>query len=147
MLSAWTHFTASCNPRKLLGIYGNITITVRSYVHHETSSKKVTVAKAYPKYNNIQWRTHRGVSEVKPVPPIEDFKRNDNFFFWNESPFFIQRLPKMLSCFLKNFHCDAIIGPPVVKLFWCAALDVDDCRKREAFLFWNEPTFLREELA
>ena len=48
---------------------------------------------------------------------------------------------------LKNFHCDAIIGLPVVKLCWCGALDVDDCRKSETFLFCNEPTFLRAELA
>ena len=48
---------------------------------------------------------------------------------------------------LKNFHCDAIIGLPVVKLFWCAALDIDDCRKSETFLFWNKPTFVRTELA
>ena len=48
---------------------------------------------------------------------------------------------------LKNFHCDAIIGLPVVKLFWCAALDVDDCRKSKTFFFLNKPTFLRAELA
>ena len=46
---------------------------------------------------------------------------------------------------LKNFHCDAII--PIVKLFWCVAHKIDDCRKSETFLFWNEPTFLRAELA
>ena len=48
---------------------------------------------------------------------------------------------------LKNFHCDAIIGLPVVTLCWCGALDVDDCRKSETFLFCNEPTFLRAETA
>ena len=47
----------------------------------------------------------------------------------------------------KNFHCDAIIGLPVVKLFWCYALDVDHCRKSETFLFCHEPTFLRAKLA
>ena len=46
----------------------------------------------------------------------------------------------------KNFHCDAIIGLPVVKLLWCAALDVDNSRKSETFLL-NEPTFFRAELA
>ena len=39
---------------------------------------------------------------------------------------------------LKNFYCDAIIDLPVVKLFWCAALHVDDCRKSETFLFRNQ---------
>ena len=38
-----------------------------------------------------------------------------------------------LYIMLKNFHCDAII--PVVKLFWCVALDVDHRRKSETFLF------------
>ena len=52
----------------------------------------------------------------------------------------------------KNLHCDAIIGLPVVnqstnKVFWRAALDVDNCRKSETFIFSNEPMFLRGELA
>ena len=45
---------------------------------------------------------------------------------------------------LKNFHCDTIIGLPVVKLFWCAALDVDDCRKVKPFFFeTNRLLFVR----
>ena len=42
---------------------------------------------------------------------------------------------------------DAIIGLPVVKLFWSAALDVDNFRKSDTLFFLNEPTFLRAELA
>ena len=33
------------------------------------------------------------------TPSIEDYKKNENLSFWNEPPFFIQRLPKLLSCF------------------------------------------------
>ena len=39
------------------------------------------------------------VNGSTPPPPIEDFKRNENLSFWNESSFFIQRLSKLLSCF------------------------------------------------
>ena len=69
-------------------------------------------------------------------PPIEDFKRNENLTFWNKQPFLMQTeiveialmffCANLLTKILKNFHCDAIIGLPVVKLFWCAALDVDE---------------------
>ena len=38
-------------------------------------------------------RTGEGGSGVK-TPPIEDFIKNENLSFWNEPPFFIQRLPK-----------------------------------------------------
>ena len=85
---------------------------------------------------------------------MEDPKRNENFSFWNEPPFFIQRLPKLLSRFsvlsnllkhkiLQNFHCDAIIGLLIVELCLCAALDVDNCRKSETFLVFKAKSFLR----
>ena len=91
-----------------------------------------------------QWRTHGGVGG-QPFP-IEDFKRNENLSFWIKPPFFMQteiaEIALMFFCaiqlayiILKNFHCDAIIGLPVDKLFWCAALNVDDCKKSETFLF------------
>ena len=66
-------------------------------------------------------------------------------YFWNDPPFFIQRLPKLLSCFSvrsnllyleKNFHCDAII--PQAKLFWCVTLDVDDCKSGLSVLKRND---------
>ena len=104
---------------------------------------------------DVQWRTHGGWGGGfgGQNPPIEDFKRNENFPFGNEPMFFIQRQPKLLLCFsvlsslLVNLEklslwCN---NRSAVKLFWCAALD--DCRKSEIFLFWNEPTFLRAELA
>ena len=100
-----------------------------------------------------------GVSGVNPPPPLTT-ENNENVAFWNDPPFFICRdcrnivinyhvfvcYPTSL-CYiiLKNFLCDAII--PVVKLFWCVALDVDDCKKSETFVFWDEPIFLRAELA
>ena len=45
-----------------------------------------------------------GVSGVTP-PPIDDWKRNENLSVWNDPPFFIQRLLKLLLCFsvLSNF--------------------------------------------
>ena len=46
---------------------------------------------------------------------------------------FALRYDSLYYIILKNSYCDAII--PVVKLFWCVALDVDDCRKNESFLF------------
>ena len=104
----------------------------------------------------IQWRTHGGGGGGfggQTPPPIEDFKRNENLSFRNKPPFFIQRLPKLLSCFsvlsnllykiLKNFHCDAIIGLLMVKLCLCAALDVDDCRESETFFVFKAKSFLR----
>ena len=77
-------------------------------------------------------------------PPIEDFKRNENLSFGNNRVFSYRdsRNCSYVFCalqlaykILKNFHCDAIIGLPVVKLFWCAAFDVDTCRKSETFSF------------
>ena len=100
-------------------------------------------------YTTGQWRTHGGVRGVKPTPPpIEDIKRNENLSFWNEPPFFIQRLPKLLSCFsvLSNLlikSCDAMIGLLIVKLCLCAALDVDDFRKSKTFLVFKAKSFLR----
>ena len=47
---------------------------------------------------------------------------------------------------LKKFHCDAIIGLPVVKLCWCAALDVDDCRKKKPFFFETNRLFFVRSL-
>ena len=43
---------------------------------------------------------------------------------------------------LKNFHCGAMIGLPIVKLCLCAALDVDDSRKSETFLVFKAKLFL-----
>ena len=40
-----------------------------------------------------------GVGGSRVNPPIEDWKRNENFSFWNDPPFFTQRLPKLLSRF------------------------------------------------
>ena len=43
-----------------------------------------------------QWRTHGRGSE--PPPPIDEWK-NENLSFWDDPPFFLQRLPKLLLCF------------------------------------------------
>ena len=90
-------------------------------------------------------RTGRGVWGSNPSP-IEDFKRNENLSFWNKPPFFMKteiaeialmffRAIQLAYKILKNFHCDAVIALPVVNLFWCTALDVDDCKTSKTFLF------------
>ena len=80
------------------------------------------------------------------TPLNEHFKRNENLSFWNDPPFFMQTeiaeidlmffgAIQLAYKILKNFYCEGIIGLPVAKLFWCAALDVDDHKKRETILF------------
>ena len=39
------------------------------------------------------------VRESTPLPPIYNWKRNKNLLLRKDPPFFIQRLPKLLSCF------------------------------------------------
>ena len=82
----------------------------------------------------------RGVRGSK-LPPLKIFKE----MFLERTAFFrteIAETALMYFCVIqlaykivKNFHCDAIIALPVVKLFGCTALNVDDCRKSESFLF------------
>ena len=58
-------------------------------------------------------------------------EKNENLSFWNDPLFFHTELAKSAITFfyaiqlayviLRNFYCDAII--PVVKLFWCVALE------------------------
>ena len=96
----------------------------------------------------FQWRAH-GRDFGDQNPPIDDWKRNENPFFKRFAFFSLGDCRNCYDVFLcyptclilKIFYCDAII--PEAKLFWCVALDVDDCRKNKTFLFWNKPTFLR----
>ena len=41
----------------------------------------------------------RGGGGFSGQTPIDDLKKNKNLSFWNHPPFFIQSLPKLLSCF------------------------------------------------
>ena len=59
-------------------------------------------------------------------PPIDDWKKLKTAFFGPISVFFIQKLClsvlyQIAYIISRNFQCDAII--PVVKLFWCVALE------------------------
>ena len=104
----------------------------------------------------FQWRTHGGGFGGQNPPPLKILKEMKTSYVGTNRVFSYRDSRNTLMFFyaiqlaykiLKNFHCDAIIGLPVVKLCWCGALNVDDCRKSETFLFCNEPTFLRAELA
>ena len=46
-----------------------------------------------------QWRTHGEGGVVGGQKPHRRFKKIKNLSFWNHAPFFIQSLPKLLSCF------------------------------------------------
>ena len=78
-------------------------------------------------------RTGEGGVRGQP-PPIDDCKINKNLSFWNDPFFLYTKIAKIAILFfcaiqfayiiLKNLDCDAIT--PIVKLFWCVALDVND---------------------
>ena len=98
----------------------------------------------------MQWRTHGGFRGSTPLPPHWRLKKNENLSFWNDPPFFIQRLPKLLSIIM--FFCTIQLlllynleklslwcNNTVVKLFWCVALDVDDRRLQKKWIL----SFLR----
>ena len=81
---------------------------------------------SYSLHDGTQWRTHgegfRGSNP--PPPPIDDWKKIKTACFGPIS-LFSYRDCVFLCCIKlsisRNFHCDAII--PVVKLFWCVALE------------------------
>ena len=86
-------------------------------------------------------RTGGGGWGLTPSPLT--IEKNINHSFWNLLPFFIQRFPKLLSCFpelsnsclliSRNFHCDGII--PAGKLFWWVALEPttnSKCKPRQS---------------
>ena len=64
---------------------------------------------AYIILNNFHCDAISGVrtgGEVTPPPPPLKILKNENLSFWNEPPFLMQRLPKLLSYFsvLSNLH-------------------------------------------
>ena len=66
-----------------------------------------------------------GVWGSTSPPPIDEWKKLKNALFGPISVFSYRDCFSVLNqiayIILRNFHCDAII--PVVKLFWCVALE------------------------
>ena len=87
----------------------------------------------------IQWRTHGGRwgPSLKILKEMKTSLETNRLFSYKHG----RNCSHIFLCYptcnkiLSNFHCDAIISLPVIKLFWCAALNVDNCRKSETFLF------------
>ena len=100
-------------------------------------------------------RTGGGGVRGSTPPPIEDFKRNENLSFWNEPPFSYRDcrncsdvFPCYPTCYKisKNFHCDAIIGLPVVTFSGALRLTLTIAEKVKSFFFETNRFFFVRSL-
>ena len=81
------------------------------------------------KYGAVAYAREEGEEGVIPLL-IDNWKRNENHFL-ERSAFFHTEIAEIAIMFfvlsnfliiLRNFHCDALL--PVVKFFWCVALEL-----------------------
>ena len=99
-----------------------------------------------------------GMGGVGVNPPLllKILKEMKTSFFGTNRPFLYRdcrNFSHVLLCYptcnkiLRNFHCDAILGLPVIKVFWCAALDVDNiAEKAKPFFFETNRLFFVRSL-
>ena len=123
---------------------GRTIITLTFWSTAVAQSNKILIQPLTPPPHALQlppsphWRL-----EKKEKPP---FLKRSAFFHTEIAEIAIMFFCaiQLASIILKNFDCDAII--PVVQLFWCIALDVDNCRKSDTFLSQTNGLFFERSL-